>query len=426
MKKILIITLLVIPILLSSLTLDECIDLALENNKDLLKTSEQTKAAYANYRSIKGNLYPQITLSGMYGFQKTDFPEIAERTFPEKELPLNTSLSFEQILFSAGIFNGLEAARIYKNVQKENLDLAKQETIFQTRRLFYDVLLSKKVMEIQADALDITQEYFTQIQNKFKVGFASEYDLFRAELEMENQKPEVIEASKNYDLSIDTFKDFIGINDSEIEIEGKIELPKKEEFEIDKIIDEGLNNRLEITLSELNKDIYNVQYKNEKMNYLPQLFLKGSINSFTSTTGYSADSENFGTQSSISLGFSLPIFTGLTNYQNIKKTGAEYQIAKISYEDLINKVKIQIKNDYLNYNKELEKLKAGEYRVALSEKALSIAQSRYENQIGTVLEVTDAQLNHKTAKLNYLNQVYNIIKAHDTLKKSIGRNLKDE
>jgi len=305
------------------------------------------------------------------------------------------------------------------------LNLSKQETIFKVRRLFYDVLLTEQINEIQNDAFMIAEDYYTLIQNKFNTGFASEYDLLRAELEVENQRPELIEAKKNYDLSIDALKNFIGSNNENIQINGKIELPELDTFNLETVTDEGLKTRIEIILAELNRDIYKVQYKNEKMNFLPQLFLKGNLNSFTSTDDYSVESENFGTQASISVGFQLPIFTGLSNHQKIKKTRAEYQVARISYEDLINNIRIQIRSDFLNYENELEKLKTGDYRVILAEKALKIAQSRYQNQIGTVLEVTDAQLNHKTTKLNYLNQVYDIIKAYDTLKKSIGRDLKN-
>jgi outer membrane protein TolC len=55
---------------------------------------------------------------------------------------------------------------------------------------------------------------------------------------------------------------------------------------------------------------------------------------------------------------------------------------------------------------------------------LKIAQARYENQVSNQLELIDAQLQVKTAKLSYMNAQYAAVISYEKLLKAMGKTLK--
>ncbi|HPR17936.1 MAG TPA: TolC family protein, partial [Candidatus Cloacimonadota bacterium] len=59
----------------TSLSLQDCLDLARQNNKDLLKAKEDVAIYRQEYNQVRGNLLPQITLSGGYQFKQTRIPD---------------------------------------------------------------------------------------------------------------------------------------------------------------------------------------------------------------------------------------------------------------------------------------------------------------------------------------------------------------
>jgi outer membrane protein TolC len=59
--------------------------------------------------------------------------------------------------------------------------------------------------------------------------------------------------------------------------------------------------------------------------------------------------------------------------------------------------------------------------VALAQRGLEIAQARYENHIGIQLEVLDAQLQLRAARLAYMNAAFDATISDLSLHKAMGR-----
>jgi outer membrane protein TolC len=51
---------------LSAISLEESIQMAKQNNKELLKAGEEIKKADEQYRDVRGSLLPQLNLQGSY------------------------------------------------------------------------------------------------------------------------------------------------------------------------------------------------------------------------------------------------------------------------------------------------------------------------------------------------------------------------
>jgi outer membrane protein TolC len=255
----------------------------------------------------------------------------------------------------------------------------------------------------------------------YNQGLVSEYDLLRAELEVAKLEPQLKEAQKNVELALESLKNHLNLQEN-IVLTEDIELPNMQEFVLESALREGLNNRTELEMSEINTEVSQVNLRYQKGNFLPNIGISAEYNYFGQNEN-SIESDDWGNYYQVGIGFSMPLFTGFSNSAKIAKAKHKLKQAKYSHQDLQEKIKLQIKNAYLTWQKNMEKVETQKKNRELAQKGLEIAEARYANQVSDQLEVFDAQLQLKVARLNYMNTVYNTIMAYEELLKAIGREL---
>jgi outer membrane protein TolC len=439
-----------------SLTLSESIELALQNNKQLLKAREEVLKYKQDYNNVRGNLLPQISLAGGYQYGHTRLPDSAippsmlladeltdEATtddstiadffdyslaalIPEQETDEYSAfgqLKLDQVVFMGGkLINGINIAGKLYHLQEKRYFLVEQEVVFNAKDLYYKTKLAGEVLEIQREALSYAQDYFQQISNMFEQGLVSEYDMLRAELEVQKLKPEVMEAEKNNKIAQENFSDFLGLETNELILSDAIELITMEDIMLNNAIDEALENRMELELSAINVDVNKVQLRYEKGNFLPNIGISAEYNVF-GADAEKIESDDWGNSYQVGIGFSMPIFTGFSNSAKIKKAKHSLRQAELDRKDLQEKIELDVTNSFLQLETDLEKVETQLNNVNLAERGLEIAEARYNNQVSNQLELIDAQLQLKIARLNLMNVKYSAVTAYEKLLKAMGRNL---
>jgi len=439
-----------------SLTMSESIDLAMQSNKELLTAKEEVQKYRQDYNNVKGNLFPQVSLAGGYQYKRTTLPDSAippsmklvddlddaatpndstianffdssmGSLLPDQETDEYSAfgqLKLDQVVFMGGkLINGISIANKLYHLQEKRYHLVEQEVIFNAKDLYYTTKLAGEVLEIQRDALAFAQSYYSQISNMYDQGLVSEYDLLRAELEVQKLQPEVMESEKNNKLAQENFSDFLGLETNELLLRDEIDLIYMENILLNNAIDEGLTNRMELELSEIGVDVSKVQLRYEKGNFLPNIGISAEYNLFGADEE-KIESDDWGNSYQVGIGFSMPLFTGFSNSSKIKKAKHSLNQAEISHKDLQEKIELDVRNSYLQMETDLEKVETQLNNVKLAERGLEIADARYTNQVSNQLELIDAQLQLKVAKLSLMNAKYSAVISYEKLLKAMGRNL---
>jgi len=441
---------------MNALTLQESIELAKKNNKELQKAREEVKKYKQNYRDIRGNLFPQLTLSGGYQYKKSEIPKASipaiipltsmlsdsasaddylisgfldnalSNFVPQRKTTENNlfgKLQLNQVVFMGGkLINGIKVADKLYHLQEKKYFLVEQEVVFKTEDLFYKCLLAQKVVEIQRDALDFADKYYRQVSQMYEQGLVSEYDLLRAKLEFKKLKPQLTEAEKNSKLALEQFKNHLSWNEKELSLNGEIEIPKIDSVSLETALNEGLKNRMELQLAAVNVEVNEVSLNYEKGNFLPNIALSAEYDYFGQSEN-SFEKDNFGNFYQVGIGFQMPLFTGFSNTAKIAKARYSLKQTKLDYQNLADMIKLDIRNSYLELRKNEEMTTVRQENVELAKKGLTIAEARYKNQISNQLELLDAQLQLKMARLNYRNSVYATVISNEKLKKAMGKKL---
>ena len=82
-----------------------------------------------------------------------------------------------------------------------------------------------------------------------------------------------------------------------------------------------------------------------------------------------------------------------------------------------------MRNTWQSFNQSLRHLEVQERNIGLAERALTIAQARFQNQTGIQLEVFDAQVQYNAAQIAVSQAKIRIIKDFYALNKAMGNDL---
>ncbi|MEA2104416.1 MAG: TolC family protein [Candidatus Cloacimonadota bacterium] len=466
MRKVIIVALFVILFASSvaarmQLSLQDCIRLAKQNNKTLQQAEQEVRKYEADYNNVRGGLFPQISLSGGYQYKRTELPKSAvvempaissqlsslsdttivndntlyeneeiiasiidgafEGLMPKKVQKENSAfgqVKLDQVIFMGGkLINGINIAGKLYHLQERKCFLVEQDVVYNAIDQYYQQKLAREVVIVKVEALSIAKKHFMQVSDMYEQGLVSEYDMLRAKLEVQKLKPDILRAKKNSALAMESLQNYIGIEEF-ITLTDEIELPEIE-INFSDAVRMGLKDRVELELAELSVEVNKVNLRYEKGNFLPIIGFNAEYNYFGQNST-KIKSDNWGNYYQLGIGFSMPLFTGFSNTSKQAKARHSLKQAQIEQKALKEKIKLDIVNSSLQLKTDLKSVEVQQENLQLAETGLRIAESRYDNQVSTQLEVFDAQLMLRSVKLSYLNTVYETIMSYEKLKKAIG------
>ena len=406
------------------LSLEKAKQLAEKNNKELKATFFEIKRIKHAYLSAVGRLYPQISLTGKLGSSKYHFPEPVPEDSPseKKETMLVGKAELTQILFTGGKYlSGVVVAKKAYNALEKKYELKRQEIIYKTTELYYQLILAQKSLEIQMEALELVKQNLSQTNNMFNQGLVSEYQLLRAKLEKTKIKNNIVEGKSKVIIAKQALSNLIGEKDSNPT--DSLVAPKIEIFSLDNSIELGKKNRIELFLSQINIDIDKKKLEITKKEFIPNFALSASYQKYSTNDKFSVETNNFGDVYEVGITFHLPLVTGFSKLHNIAGARNKLLTSGIEHESLEQQIALQIKNAYYEIKKSEENYTANKQNVELADKAYEIAKARYSTGISNQLELFDAQFQKNSARLQFENSVYKLTMATIIYKKAIGEKL---
>jgi len=448
------ISLALLVISISAISLDESVNLALKNNRNLLIAKEEVEKAKMTYNDVRGMLLPQVTLQGGYELSRTNLPPNAippQMDFmpglsqtasmddyylagalagvvnsmipstPQDQASVAMQLKMTQVLFLGGkLINGIKAVDRYRSIQRLNYWVEEQNLILKTHEIFYQCLLAEKLAQVQQDGLNMANQHLARVEAFFEEGMVSEFDLLRARLEVAKLEPQVLQAKNTYEIALSAFRMHLGSEDESLRPEGEFALPEMMEVTLEEALSSGKEKRVELELIDIATEVAQIKYNAEKGNYLPNIALSADYSLFTAADDFSIEKDDFGSRYSIGIGIQIPIFTGLSNTSKRNHAKSVYLQAQYQQRDLENMIRLEITQNWQNLQHTFHNYEVQSQNIRMAERSLEIAQARYDNQVGIQLEVFDARITLSGIRLQYLQSIYNVIIDQLKLTKSMG------
>lgn len=413
-----------------AITLDDAIALALEQNADLKVAEMEVSKSEEKIRETKSGLFPKLEASGQY--QKyLDKPVI----FLPPGSPFGSTLkigsdnsytaaaSLSMPLFSWTLFEAVALSNDYLELTKQSYIATKNKIVGDVKKAFLAALLTSETRSVMQQSLKNAEDNLDNIKRLNSAGSLSDYDALRAEVQVENLRPMIIQMDNNYKLSLEALKVAIGLNAEEkIEVSGNLDsgstptIPSEQE-----IINEFLQNNPQLSILDYQVKLNNRNISIESSAHFPTLAAFGSYQYQAQANDFNFSDYNWVKTSIIGLQLSIPLFNGFKTSAKVNQAEIGYKQSVEQKRNLTEALKTQALSILYRVQQAIFRIKGLDKTILQAEEGYKIAKTRLENNLATLLEVNDAELALRQAKLNRLQAIYDYKVAYTELETITGR-----
>ena len=420
----------------TSLSLDECLQMALSNNENLKNSILEENVSKMTSREYLSVGFPQIQFeTGLkYNFEiqkslidiSKFMPGVPEGT--EQEVSFGQKydgimdLGINQMIFNGSYFVGLAASRALIELSEKQTVRTKVDIIESVNKAYYVVLNTKERLSLVNSNLDRIESLLNDTEILYENGFVEKLDVDRIKVSYNNLNAEKIKAERLYDLSLSVLKFQIGfpVNDK-LSVKGSIEdvILSVNEYDIQSF---DYSDRIEHSILNTNKRLKSYDLKNNRSQFLPQIYANLSYGYNTSSSEYdlffnSNRWKNYGT---VGLQVIVPIFDGFNKRSKINRSKIVVQQVENQIKFLERSIDLQINQNYIELKNAIESLNVSKDNLVLANEVYNVSEKKYKEGVGSNLEVLDSNNALKTAQTNYYNAYYQAIISKINLEKTLG------
>jgi outer membrane protein TolC len=435
-----------------TITIEDAIQIALENNTDIKVSKMSTDKSRAAVREAFGYALPSLDLSADFSHflkkPKMPFPDFEalltnatysilfdENVIPRddsKYVPVETtlqsfalnnaytaSLTLTQVLFNSAVFRGIGASQIYYDLSLAELRNTISMTKLDVERAFYGTLLTKELLSITEASYENAQENFRNVNALFEQGFVSDFDRLQAEVRVENIRPVLLQMENMLATTLNDLKLVLGVDQSiAIDVKGEIVYNPEILPGEDDIIDYALTNNFGLQSMKLKMNLDEEFIQLDVSEYWPSLAAFGNF-----MYAGSSDEWNFQNYNATTVGLSLSmnLWQGNRTKNRVEQSTISYKQTSEQYSLLQEYVVNQVKAKYLELKRVQSLVEAQQKNVSLAERAYDLSTVRYKEGTGSQLEVQNSDVALRQARINKLQSVHSYIVTKYELEQLMGK-----
>ena len=440
MKRILLILLILTSFSLKSqsqkLSLSECIDLAIENNENLKNSILEEKISKALSNEYLSIGFPQINFDGGIKYNhevpkslldiSRFMPGVPEGTEQEVQFGQaydgRVDLFVNQMIFNGSYFVGLSAAKELVKLSEKMTERNVIDIHESVSKAYYTTLNTKSRVDLVNSNIDRLDALLKQTKSLYENGFVEKLDLDRIQVSFNNLKSEKIKADRLYDLSLAVLKFQIGISvDKKIELidEFNEELVTAFTFDLNEF---DYSKRIEYSILQTDKNLKFYELKNNRSQYLPQVYANYNYgyNTSASKSNIFFESDRWKKFGTFGLQVIVPIFDGFLKRSRINQS--KFKIEQVENQMLFleRSINLQINQSLAAYQNSKESLKIASENLVLAQDVYFASEKKYAQGVGSNLELIDSNNSLKIAQNQYYNSLYESIISIIDIKKTLG------
>ncbi|NNM15614.1 MAG: TolC family protein [Bacteroidia bacterium] len=424
----------------TELSLNQAVQYALQNHVDVLNAKDDEIIAKKDVKEVIGIGLPQVkgTADLQHFFEiPTQFlpdfvtPSVYDVLIDEGLLSNNNSgpsevfpaqfgtpytasagVEASQLLFDGSYLIGLKATKTYQDVSKKTTEQVKIEKVINVSKAYYNVLVSEERMGIIIANETRLKSLFDETKALYENGFVEKLDVDRIELSYNDVVFEKEKVQNLLNLSLLVLKFEMGMNlKEEIQLTDKLSdiqftptLPVQDNF--------NYQNRVEYSIMETQNRLLELEVKRNQVDYFPNLVAFGSYSTNAQRNEFDIfeKGEWFPT-GIVGARLQLNIFDGFQRNAKIQKAKINHQKMERAFDLMENSIDLQIESARTNFENAVKSLQIQEKNKALAEEVVRVTKIKYEEGLGTNLEVTNAESSLKEAQSNYYNALFDAIVA---------------
>src|SRR5213596_730477 len=433
-------------------TLDQAILTALQQNPTLLNAEQEIKRTKGVIIQVRAQALPQVnaranfqwtdpnlqgsrifgttsTTTGTTTGGATSLMEEVPSQVRDVQVPLAAAsptpgiknvqasdVSYAiSVLGSQLIFNGTTFPQIRGTFfQRDSAYFAFRNILDQliatVKTQFYQIVVNRELIKVNEESVHLLESQLKDQQNRFEAGTVPRFNVLQAEVALYNQLPLLITAQNNYRISKLQLAKTLGLDfnplrgeNPPLEVVGEMPYIPRNIALVDAI---ELGKQRRPFLKQARANVLNQieQVHVALGQFLPTINTTGGGEWVSSPTNSSWHDISKGWLAQVQ--GSEPIWDSGAIYGQVKQQRALLSETKITYDDDVRQVELEVQQAYSNLQQDRELIQSQEKNVEQADEALRLAKARLDAGAGTQLDVLNAQVQLLTAQSTRLQALF--------------------
>ncbi|WP_266205606.1 TolC family protein [Pontibacter kalidii] len=406
-----------------SLTLEQCVDYALENRAAVEQALLNKAIGEREIRSNLSGWYPQINASfgGSYNIKPQQFPVGDEIITSTQKYTSNLLFEANQNLFNSELLLASKAARFTRQQLDQEITDTKINTVVEVSKGFYDVLLTQEQLRILNVNLVRQEKQYNDARSRYEVGLVDKTDYQRAAITLANIRSDIKRATEAIKAKEAYLKQLMGFP-----IEKNVELVYDyDQMEQAVLVDTTevieFANRIELQQLQTQRQLLSLNTAYNKWSYLPTVSAFINYNSqYYSSTDFADLYQSAYPTSVVGLRVSLPIFQGLRRVQNLRIAQLQEESLDVAIEDTRKAINTEYQASLANYKADYTEWRTLESNLEMAQEVYDIIKLQYDEGVKAYVDLVVAESELRATQINYYNALYNLMASKLDYQRALG------
>ncbi|MBO7550311.1 MAG: TolC family protein [Fibrobacter sp.] len=443
-------------------TREEAVKIALEKSTEIQSAQEDLVSTTSQVDGGYGLAYPSIdlnaTVTRIFGLPDVDMKDLSmanELVAKGKEMGLDdpspwdamafgaingvangmkaqgyrwqtsVGLTATQILYSGGkVGTGIDIAKSAKHVSEIALDNKKAEVRYNVENAFNQLIFMDSSIVILEESIKLTQSYVDLAVNNQKSGLGTELDVIRAQLQLDELQSTLEKTNKTRVVARNNLLLTMGLPfEADVQFQGTLRSPEEKVVIPDTSMANVKKRRKELAMLEESEKIQSKLIDLEKGDYLPTVVLVGGLkygNNQNSIKDWDAPDWDKNINKYIALSATMNLFNGMQTREKVTQAKSSLRSTQIQKESVERGFRLQIESCVNDLNDAEQQLGIKKRSVELAQKNQELTEASYTLGKETQLNLLEATMKLRNAKLNYMEAVLNWNNAYNALLQATG------
>ena len=408
---------------LSDATLQNVVEYALVHQPAVQQA--QIDEEVAN-KIIKGKLadwYPQVNFAYDYRHVTDLQSSVIGGNLIRFGVENTSSAQFiaTQNLFNRDALLASSTASKVRIAASQNTSRSKIDVVVTVTKAFYDVLATSQQIKVSEESIVRLQRSLKDAYSRYTSGVADKTDYKRATIQLSNTEALLKSSRELLTFKMEYLKSLIGYPlDTQLTIQYDT-LQMESEVTLDTLQDLNYTEHIDYKILYTQKELQNANVKYANWAFLPNVSAYGAYILNYQNNKFSELYDTKYPYSYVGATLAFPIFQGGKRIAKIQEQKWTSRRLDWSLKNLQNVLNAEYTRAMSSYKSNLATFLAQKENVVLAKEVYDVIQLQYRNGIRPYLDVTIAETDLRTTRINYFNALYLVLASKMDVQRALGQ-----
>jgi outer membrane protein len=399
------------------MTLKEAEQIAIQNHPQIQAATQLAAASSAQVKEVRSVYYPQAYGSAT-GVESEHDSRIAAGG-------LNNSIVYDryangvtvdQLVTDFGrTHEFVKSSSLHAQAQQENVTTTRADVLLQVDQAYFGVLKAKAVLQVAQETVKNRQLVADQVSALAKNQLKSTLDVSFANVNLAQAQLLLVQAQNDLQASYANLSTALGYADQRTIELAEEPMPSAPPDDLSQLIQQALRDRPELIGQRLDVNSAKSYATAERDLWLPTISAVGTAG----LVPYRED-ELASRYAAAGFNVNIPIFNGHLYGALRNEADARARAQEQYLRDLQNRIVRDVRTSWLNAGSAFQRLALTDQLLHEATQALDLAQARYNLGLGSIVELSEAQLGLTQAQIEQASAKYDYQLQLSTLSYQLG------